>query len=328
MAAGANPAADLALVPVLVCPTCAVPLRANDVCSCGLGAVDPAGFRRCLPPAGASDARVQAFYETLPFPDYEDLDGPRALRERARHSGFARWLDEQLPLSGLVLEAGCGTGQLTNFLSLSQRHTVGLDFSAASLAIATAFRDRFALEHAHFVQGDVLRPPFAAGTFHTVISLGVLHHTLEPLAAFLALVRLLAPGGHFVLGLYNRYGRLRTLLRRALVRTLGRWTAGLDPNLRQFRGNRRRRTAWIEDQYFHPRERRHTVDEVLGWFDRAGLEYVNAVPGIVVGEHAAGELFAPGIRGSRADHLLSQLAWVLGAPGREGGLFVLIGRRR
>ncbi|MBI3491760.1 MAG: carbamoyltransferase, partial [Acidobacteria bacterium] len=59
---------------------------------------------------------VKQFYETNPFPNYDDLDTPRALLEKARAGLFARLLNEQIPYDARVLEVGCGTGQLTNFL--------------------------------------------------------------------------------------------------------------------------------------------------------------------------------------------------------------------
>ena len=93
------------------------------------------------------------------------------------------------------------------------------------------------------------------------------------------LVDVLKPGGHFVLGLYNRYGRIPTKLRGYAIRALGMGLMGkLDPVVRNDRKSARRQRAWLRDQYFHPLEETHTVDEVLGWFSKARIEYVNAVP--------------------------------------------------
>ena len=60
---------------------------------------------------------VKQFYEQTPFPNYDDLDNHRALLEKARSGLFARLLNEQIPYARVV-EIGCGTGQLTNFLPL------------------------------------------------------------------------------------------------------------------------------------------------------------------------------------------------------------------
>jgi hypothetical protein len=84
------------------------------------------------------------------------------------------------------------------------------------------------------------------------------------------------------------------------------------------------------DQYRNPHESLHTMDEVLGWFDRNELEFVRAVPstlfdiGAEDGERRS--LFEPEDRGSRLDRLLSQLSQML--TDTEGGLFLMIGRRR
>lgn len=315
---------------LLACPDCRAPLGADLHCgSCERQFAADGSIPLLLPGAGASRADVQSFYEAHPFPDYAELDSPRVLRARAARSQFARLLDEQLPLEGAVLDAGCGTGQLTNFLALSRRTVVGLDFCLASLRLAAGFAGHYAIADAHFVQGDLLHPPLRTGAFASVVSLGALHHTADPGRAFTALTDVLAPGGHLVLGLYNRYGRAATKLRGLLIRTLGaRRLARLDPILRRDRVSGRRRLSWLEDQYFNPLERTHTVDEVLGWFATAGLAYVNAVPKIVFGEEFQPDepLFERGVAGSRLDHLLCQAGWAF-TRGVEGGLFVLIGRK-
>ncbi len=319
------------LGPVLACPDCRAPLGADLRCgACAAAFAERDGVLRLLPANGATNAGVQAFYDVQPFPDYEDLDSPRALRERAGRSVFARLLDEQLPLEGITLEAGCGTGQLTNYLALSRRPVVGLDFCARSLQLASEFRDRFAIDSAHFVQADIFRAPFRGASFDNIVSLGVLHHTDDPEGALRQLVDLLRPGGHVVLGLYNRYGRIPTKLRGYAIRALGLERGSLlDPVVRKDRRNQRRRRAWLRDQYFHPLERTHTVDEVLAWFARAGLAFVNGVPKFVFGEAFASDeqLFVRGIAGGRIEHLFCQLGWAF-THGWEGGLFVLIGRKR
>ncbi len=316
---------------LLVCPDHRVALDAALGCPQCSGAFQaPGGVPCLLPGAGETNQTVRAFYEEQPFPDYEDMDSPRALYERARRSGFAELLDRCLSLDGVTLEAGCGTGQLSNFLALAQRDMVGLDFSRASLTLAEDFRSRFEIGRANFVQGDLFHPPFADESFDDIVSLGVLHHTDDSQRAFESLVRLLKPGGHFILGLYNRYARIPTKLRGYAIRALGhRVGAMLDPVVRKDRRSQNRQKSWLNDQYFHPLERTHTVDEVLSWFDQAGVDYVNAMPKFVYGEAFSEEedLFEPGIRGSRMGRTLAQCGWAF-TYGWEGGLFVIVGRKR
>src|SRR5262249_3769508 len=64
---------------------------------------------------------VKQFYEKTPFPNYDHLDDRRVFFEKAGARLFARLLNEQIPYGARVLEVGCGTGQLTNFLAMAHR---------------------------------------------------------------------------------------------------------------------------------------------------------------------------------------------------------------
>ena len=82
---------------------------------------------------------VKEFYEETPFPNYDDLDSRESLRSKARAGVFARLLDEQIPPGALVLEAGCGTAQLTNFLGMDwRRRVIGADLCMNSLRLGRA----------------------------------------------------------------------------------------------------------------------------------------------------------------------------------------------
>ena len=94
-----------------------------------------------------------------------------------------------------MLECGCGTGQLTNFLSIANRTVIGTDLCINSLKLATAFKEQNALPRAHFLQMNLFRPAFKPGSFDLVISNGVLHHTPEPQEGLSALARCVRPGG-------------------------------------------------------------------------------------------------------------------------------------
>jgi uncharacterized protein YbaR (Trm112 family) len=132
---------------------------------------------------GKEDATdlVRDFYERDPFPKYDDVDSRKSLEEKARRGVFARLLDEQIPDDWVCLEAGCGTGQLTNFLGMSHRHRfIGADLCLNSLSLAKGFRDQFRINNAAFIQMNLFRPPFRDGAFDLILSNGVLHHTSDP----------------------------------------------------------------------------------------------------------------------------------------------------
>jgi SAM-dependent methyltransferase len=271
---------------------------------------------------------VKAFYEETPFPNYDDLDSRDSLQKKARLGVFARILDEHLPPESTVLEVGCGTGQLTNFLAMNwRRRVIGADMCMNSLRLANGFRERFAIMNASFVQMNLFRPPFPDASMDVVISNGVLHHTSDPEGGFRAIAAKLAPGGYILVGLYNWLGRLPTLWRRRLIELFGDRMAALDSRLRGGDLNEGRWAAWFRDQYRHPHESRHSMDEVLRWFDRAGIAFVSSIPSIGDAEFADDEpIFQPHASGNRLDRLSSEIELLL-SGGTDGGLFIMIGRK-
>ena len=161
---------------------------------------------------------IRSFYEKTPFPNYDDFDDVASLRDKARKGLFAKLLDDQIPFNVRILECGCGTGQLTNFLSLANRTTIGTDICVNSLKLACEFKNRNNLKRAHFCQMNLFRPCFKRETFDMVISNGVLHHTSDPFLGFRTISSLIKPGGFMLVGLYHKYGRLITDLRRLIFK--------------------------------------------------------------------------------------------------------------
>jgi SAM-dependent methyltransferase len=285
---------------------------------------------RSAPDAGTTDVTelVKAFYEQTPFPNYNGLDTRDSLRQKARTSVAVQLLNDQIPNAASILEVGCGTGQMTNFLAMAWGRTViGSDICFNSLKLAAAFRDRFSINNAHFVQMNLFDPFFREHSFDVVISNGVLHHTGDAAAAFRSIQRLVKPGGYVVIGLYNWLGRLPTLWLRSLVRTFGDFAALLDGRMRREQ-DRGRRQAWLMDQYKHPHETKHSIDEVLDWFDQAGFDFMSCIPTIGDTEFTEDmQLFEPHPRGSYLDRLSTELELLL-SGGVDGGLYIMIGRRR
>lgn len=203
-----------------------------------------------------------------------------------------------------VLDGGCGMGRYLRVAAeCNPGSLVGLDLSGAVLAARDATRT---LPHVSIVQGDLLRPPFAPGRFNHIYSLGVLDHTPDPRAAFLALARLLKPGGRIVIWVYprekprlervmNAHRAISTRLPLPLVAALSRLMAPLGGLKRRMMASPSRVLAragvllnvltigvsmhpdpevrvcdtldWYAPQYLS----RHTIAEVKGWFAEAGL---------------------------------------------------------
>ncbi len=270
--------------------------------------------------------RVKEFYEETPFPNYDEHESVRSLVDKARKGRYARELDAAIPHNSRVLDVGCGTGQLCNFLGLSNRRVVGTDMSLGSLRLAETFRREHGLARVSFLQMNLFRPALAPGRFDVVLCNGVLHHTADPQGGLRRLVELTKPGGHVVLGLYNLYGRLTTDALRLLSRVTGKGALGLDRMSRQL--PRAQRPAWIADQYRHPHESSHTFGQVLRWFDDVGLSFVRGVPSLSLDddELEPGTLFEPSDPRGSLDRAVAQLAMVVSAS-KEGGYFSMIGKK-
>jgi SAM-dependent methyltransferase len=292
-----------------VCPRCHEPVEGHG-CDARWEVVD--GILDCASEAGDPvSTEVRAFYEERPFPNYRPEDDRGTLMKRGRANGFTRALDEAIPLNARIVELGCGTGQLPMFLGLaSGRRCIGVDLTQASLKVAEGFRQRSGLDNVTFVRGNLFEPPIAPGTADIAISTGVLHHTADARAGFKVLASLAKPGGLVIVGLYNTWGRLLLPLMRSKHRALADSARG---------------DAWYHDQHHHPHETRHTVDEVLGWLDEEGLDFVSASPPITFGDTPGG-FFEQQARGSRVEHWLAQLSWLGRAA--DGGLWVTVARKR
>lgn len=273
---------------------------------------------------------IKPFYEDNPFPNYDDLDSSQSLRAKAQKILIARLLDEQIPYGSRVLEVGCGTGQLSNFLGTTEGRSVfATDICLNSLKSGQRFKQRNSVDRVAFIQMNLFRPVFKPECFRLVICSGVLHHTSDPFLGFQSISRLVEKGGFILLGLYNRYGRIPTDMRRFIFRISGNRFTYLDSRLRDRKLSSPKRATWFMDQYKNPHESEHTVDEVLRWFDMAGFEFTNSIPKLTgFGSFSAEEkLFEPKSRGSQLDHFFIQLGMLL-RGGREGGFFMMICQRK
>jgi carbamoyltransferase len=271
---------------------------------------------------------VREFYEENPFPNYEGTDSLGSLIAKSRRGLYARLLQEQIGFNTRILEIGCGTGQLSNFLGIACRTVIGTDLCLNSLRLAERFRRAHGLSRVRFLQMNLFRPAFGDDRFDVVLCNGVLHHTSDPEGGFRRIARLVRPGGHIVIGLYNRYGRLMHDLRRVLFRLTGSRLKRIDPYLRTTRLGADRRNAWFADQYRHPHESKHTMGEVQRWFREAGLEFVSGIPKPDVWEPFSDHerLFDVGNPGTPFRRALAQ-ARMVATGNREGGFYVMIGRR-
>ncbi len=270
---------------------------------------------------------IKDFYETTPFPNYEGLELLGDLMTKSERNRFPKMLNEQVPFAIRVLEIGCGTGQLSNFLGAAYRSVFGTDICVNSLRLAEDFRQRNKLNRVGFYQMNLFKPIFKEESFPLVICNGVLHHTSDPFGGFESIARLVKKGGYIIIGLYNKYGRLLTDVRRWIFKLTGDRCQFLDPYLTRTRAETRHR-AWFQDQYKNPHESKHTYGEVLSWFEKTGFSFVNSIPKARAFSSLADKekLFKFHPPGNFLDHFIVQLQlFFTGAA--EGGFFIMIGKK-
>jgi SAM-dependent methyltransferase len=206
----------------------------------------------------------------------------------------------------LVLDPGCGSGRFCDVVSRTGGRAVGVDLS---YSIDAAFEEIGLRENVCFVQCDLLNLPFKSGTFDVAFSIGVVHHSRDPLAATKEISRLVRSGGIMAVWVYaswkelnlnDKVSRIHTMVSYAisdfhriftsrmsaarLYRLISRleficslksnpvWSFLLDLIFRS--SNNRDPEMWVLDTFdwYSPRyHSKHTYDEVIGWFADLGF---------------------------------------------------------
>jgi SAM-dependent methyltransferase len=171
---------------------------------------------------------VRTMYEAYPYPS-PTVGG--TLIPDVANSLYTVFGEDSL--SGkTILDAGCGTGQ--RLLAVAQSYPkaqfVGLDMTAASIAVAEALSQQHGIRNVEFCRSELL--DFSpACTFDVILSIGVVHHLENPIRGIQFLTSLLSEGGVLILWLYHALGEHQRLLDREILLTLWNCTEGFDTGL-------------------------------------------------------------------------------------------------
>jgi len=252
-------------------------------------------------PKDAATPVVSAFYDRFPFPGDPLQDGPppgynwRWCVDSARAAalgplppGPRRWR---------ILDAGCGTGVSSDYLSHLNPGSslLAVDISAGALEVARERlrRSRAAdqVESLRIEQRSLLDLA-GEGPFDYINSVGVLHHLREPASGLQALAGLLAPSGLLHLFLYADGGRWEIHRSQKALSLLqaGTGTEGLRLGRQLFQqlpaDNRLRRhheqrwavdtaaDANFADMYLHPQETSYNLERLFAFVAQSDLEFV------------------------------------------------------
>ena len=284
-----------------------------------------------FPVSGQVTKKVTEFYDIAPFPNYKDNDNKSTILERGNRNQLSRRLKEFIGFNRSFLEVGSGTSQLSNYLAIGSNSEIfAFDPTLTSLKLGQDFAIKNNISNVTFVNADVFEDVFKDEVFDVVWSSGVLHHTKDPSGGFELICKYAKRDGIVIVGLYNWYGRLRTHIRRFFYRIFGvRYLMIFDPVLRNADANSAEKVkSWIRDQYIHPVESCHSFDEVLSWFDKNNIEFINSIPSCEIQLGKQVDLFKKSSRSSPYERIWQQIVMIFTSLGGEGGLFIFVGRKR
>ena len=266
------------------------------------------------------------FYEDVMFPNYDELDDFSSLIEKSEGSMFAKKLDQEIPYSSKVVEIGCGTGQLSNFLSRYNRVIVGTDLSTNSLKLANDFKKKNSIDNVYFIEMNLFKPCFQENTFDVVISNGCLHHTSNPKKAFSSISKLAKSGGYIVIGLYHKNGRLFTNIRQRLFKMFNNRFKFLDPKNVDSSISESKRYAWFRDQYQNPKEFSYGFNEIFNWFKDNNIEYLSSIP--FHGFDASFKILEKHKKPNKFKIFIKELMMTFDIDQiKEGGFFIMVGKK-
>lgn len=271
------------------------------------------------------ESLMESFYEKNPFPNYESQEEFGELITRGDSNSFQSSLLNAVGFNKLVLECGCGTGQMSHYLQLHNNHVLGIDMALNSLKLAIQHKQHNALMRSSFAQMNIFNLAIRDASFDVVISMGVLHHTFDARLAFKHIVQKVKPGGLVVVGLYNYFARVPTWIRSKLIGILG---PKIDYVVRNRIKSALKADVWINDQYYNPHETWHSIDDVLGYFAENDIEFLNCVPPILgTSGEESGDLLGPSEIATKGQRLVTQFLWLFSIA-REGAIFAMVGRKR
>jgi SAM-dependent methyltransferase len=216
----------------------------------------------------------------------------------------------------LVLDAGVGAGRFAEVAADNGGEVVGVDVTTA---VEAAYANIGRRPNVHLVQADIFDLPFSDGTFDLAYSVGVLHHTDNPRAAFYCVAAAVRPGGGLGVYLYHDYGAGRlpadmiravtTRLPLGLMRALSTVAIPLYyvyrlPVLRWLQlvfpvsMHPQWRWRWLDtfDWYTPKYQFKFMYPEVYRWFRNGGFDDVEIFDDpIRMRGTKAGEMLAPGV---------------------------------
>ncbi len=264
---------------------------------------------------------VKEFYMEDPFPNYNSFDNLEKFIKKIENNYFVNSISSLISPNDLVLEFGCGTGQLGNFLAATNHSKViSADLTFNSLKLANNFKFKNNIKGIDFFECDIFKPCFKDNSFDLIICNGVLHHTVNPYQGFLNLVKMLKNEGLIIIGLYNSISRIKNSIIKYLSKFIGKSAYYLFDEVYRNKDDFAQ-ISWLKDQYHHPLEKRYSFRELHDWFQKNNIEFINSIPSY----NKKADFISKIEEGDAIDQLNIQLIDLV--ENKEGGLFLFLGKK-
>jgi SAM-dependent methyltransferase len=206
------------------------------------------------------------------------------------HANRILWPDREYKPDLDILVAGCGTNQAAIFAFTNRAaRVVAIDVSQPSLDYQRYLRDKYGLLNLTLHHLPIEEAPTLGLDFDLVVSTGVLHHLVSPLAGMKALAACARPDAAIGLMVYAKYGRYGVEMLASVFKDMGlqqddasvamvrEVLALLPPNhpVQTYLALARdvNSDVGLVDAFLNARARSYTVDDCLDLVTSAGLVF-------------------------------------------------------
>lgn len=232
----------------------------------------------------SSESKIAKFYSQYPFPNIslnKKADIYNTLIYKLMNGLTKKCLEEYKKVK--ILDVGCGTGEVDLGLAGKGRNILAIDNNPKSIEIAKKRAVKFKAS-VNFKVYDFVKNKLPKNYFDFIIASGSLHHTAKPEQNFTKLVKSLKKGGYIVIGIYNPYGSFKVRLKRGILNLLA--GNNFEKKIEIYRRLFYRRPLTLQekvavaDAFANPYRRYSTFEQLLQWFDKNNIEYLDSVPPI------------------------------------------------
>lgn len=233
-----------------------------------------------VPISDQTSKDVQEMYEENPYPRWESIPATTRTYESDK---------------GDYLIAGCGTGRSPCTMAnvMDKIKITGIDLSRVSLAYAQRKANEFGFKNLELIHLDILNIEKLDHRYDAIECGGVLHHMKDPIEGWRSLLKVLAPGGRMLIGLYSENARKNIVGAQDFAKEKG--LSGSAKDIREFRklifelpdDNPIKTVSKQLDFYsisscrdlcFHIQEARYTLPELKQVLEDLDLECVGFMP--------------------------------------------------